>query len=81
MVLDPPRAGAKEVMAELLRLEPATIMYVSCDVATLARDVEMLVSQNYRLVSATPHDLMPQTAHIETVVVLARTAMVTPPAE
>lgn len=81
VVLDPPRAGAKEVMAELLRLEPAAIIYVSCDVATLARDVEMLVSQNYRLVSATPHDLMPQTAHIETVVVLARTAVVTAPAE
>lgn len=72
IVLDPPRVGAKETMPEIVRLSPRCIVYVSCDVATLARDLEVLISSGYRLTAVTPHDLMPQTAHIETVVVLVR---------
>jgi 23S rRNA (uracil1939-C5)-methyltransferase len=72
VVLDPPRIGAKELMPALIAMSPAVIVYVSCDPATLARDVSMLLAGGYRLTSTTPHDLMPQTAHIETVCVLRK---------
>lgn len=72
IVLDPPRVGAKETMPEIARLAPRSIVYVSCDVATLARDLDVLIAAGYRINAVTPHDLMPQTAHVETVVVLTR---------
>ncbi len=67
VLMDPPRAGGKDAMADLVRLGAARIVYVSCDPATLARDLAMLTG--YRLVSATPVDLMPHTDHVEVVVV------------
>ncbi len=70
IVLDPPRAGAAEAIAGILRLAPKTIVYVSCDPATLARDAERLVG--YRATDAWPLDLMPQTAHLEVVLKLLR---------
>jgi 23S rRNA (uracil1939-C5)-methyltransferase len=70
-VLDPPRIGAKDLMEPLARLEPSAIVYVSCDPATLARDLRKLVELGYRAERATPLDLMPQTAHVEVVVELA----------
>jgi len=69
VVLDPPRAGAAEAIDHLQRLAPRTIVYISCDAATLARDVERLTK--YRATDAWPFDAMPQTAHIETVLRLA----------
>lgn len=72
VVLDPPRAGARELMPALAALGAATVVYVSCDPATLARDVEALVARGYRPLWAQPVDAMPQTSHIETVLVLAR---------
>lgn len=72
VVLDPPRTGAKEVLAPLVRLEPARITYVSCDPATFARDAGMLVRAGYRLESVTPWDLFPQTHHVEVLAVFAR---------
>lgn len=71
-VLDPPRTGARDLMEPLARLEPQHIVYVSCDPATLARDLAILVELGYRAARATPLDLMPQTAHVEVVVELAR---------
>ena len=71
--LDPPRAGALSCLEEIVRLEPQRIVYVSCDVATLARDVRVLQSAGYVLVKAVPLDLFPQTAHVETVALLERT--------
>lgn len=71
VVLDPPRAGASTCIAELLRLQPARIVYVSCDAQTLARDVEQLKSA-YRVQAVVPLDLFPQTSHVETVVRLER---------
>lgn len=71
VVLDPPRAGAKECVAPLLKLCPARIIYVSCDPATLSRDLKML-SASYELRRATPLDMFPQTGHVETVAWLQR---------
>lgn len=71
VVLDPPRAGAAELMRMLPRLAAKRIIYVSCDPATLARDLAILCGgTGYRLVQATPLDMFPQTGHLETVALL-----------
>jgi 23S rRNA (uracil1939-C5)-methyltransferase len=68
VVLDPPRSGAgKGVMAEIARLAPRRIAYVSCDPATLARDARYLATANYELQQVQLVDLFPQTYHIESV--------------
>lgn len=67
-LVDPPRAGlAEEVVADLAALGPRRLVYVSCDAATFARDAERLGTQGYRLESAQPIDLFPNTFHVETV--------------
>ncbi|HEU4321927.1 MAG TPA: 23S rRNA (uracil(1939)-C(5))-methyltransferase RlmD [Roseiflexaceae bacterium] len=72
-VLDPPRRGCHpRAVEELLRLRPARIVYVSCQPATLSRDLKMLVEGGYTPLRARPVDLFPQTAHIESVITLAR---------
>jgi 23S rRNA (uracil1939-C5)-methyltransferase len=73
VILDPPRSGAKDAIAGIAALEPKTVVYVSCDVATLSRDVEALCELGYEAESAHPVDLMPQTSHVEVVLVLRRT--------
>jgi len=72
IVLDPPRTGAAEAVAGILAHAPRTVVYVSCDPATLARDAERLVAGGYRAERAWPIDLMPQTAHVEVVLRLVR---------
>lgn len=72
IVLDPPRTGALDAMTGILRHAPNTIVYVSCDPATLARDAGRLVEAGYRAERAWPIDLMPQTAHVEVVLRLVR---------
>ncbi|MGE0871782.1 MAG: class I SAM-dependent RNA methyltransferase [Kofleriaceae bacterium] len=74
VALDPPRTGAAEAIAGVVRLAPRTIVYVSCDVATLARDAAALVGSGYRASDAWPIDLMPQTSHVEVVLRLVRAA-------
>ena len=72
ILLDPPRTGAKEAVDGIMKLAPAHIIYVSCDPATLARDLKSLLSHGYIMQSITPLDMFPQTSHIESVVVLSR---------
>jgi 23S rRNA (uracil1939-C5)-methyltransferase len=67
VVLDPPRAGAADVVAKLAALAPARIVYVSCDPMTLARDLATLASVSYTARVAWPVDMMPQTWHVEVV--------------
>jgi 23S rRNA (uracil1939-C5)-methyltransferase len=72
VILNPPRAGvAAEVADALLAAPPERIVYVSCDPATLARDVRRLAT-GFRLEEVRCFDLFPQTAHVETVAVLER---------
>lgn len=72
VVLDPPRAGAREVLGSLVRMQPKRVTYVSCDPATFARDAAVLVRGGYRLDHVTPFDLFPQTFHTEVVGVFER---------
>ena len=73
VVADPPRAGFHpRALAALVALGPARIVYVSCNPATLARDVGDLARQGYRLEWVQPVDMFPQTPHIEAVARLTR---------
>jgi 23S rRNA (uracil1939-C5)-methyltransferase len=72
VLLDPPRAGAESaVIKGILDLHPPQISYVSCDPATLARDLRKLMSGGYQISAIKGFDLFPQTHHVETVVRLA----------
>ena len=73
VVVDPPRKGLNADAIEALhRFAPRRIVYVSCDPATLARDVALLKERGYTLRSATAADLFPRCAHVESVVCLSR---------
>jgi 23S rRNA (uracil1939-C5)-methyltransferase len=72
VLLDPPRAGAESaVIKGIIDLRPAAIAYVSCDPATLARDLKKLMAGGYAIDSMAAFDLFPQTHHVETVVRLS----------
>jgi 23S rRNA (uracil1939-C5)-methyltransferase len=74
-ILDPPRAGCEQAaLAELLRLGPERLVYVSCEPSTHARDLIALVRGGYRVRRAAIVDMFPQTYHIETVALLERGA-------
>lgn len=73
VVVDPPRKGLNGDTVEALhRMQPRKIVYVSCDPATLARDVALLKEKGYSLISARAADLFPRCAHVESIVCLAR---------
>ena len=73
MVVDPPRTGiSKDAIAHLVRLQPSRIVYISCDVATLARDTHVLHEAGYGLAELSGIDLFPNTAHVESIAVLTR---------
>ncbi len=72
-VLDPPRAGCEPAaLAEILRLGPERVVYISCEPSTHARDLIALVRGGYRLRRAAIVDMFPQTYHIESVALLQR---------
>jgi 23S rRNA (uracil1939-C5)-methyltransferase len=67
-IVDPPRTGmSRDAMREIIRAQPARLVYVSCDAATLARDTRMLLDADYSLDELTGIDLFPNTAHVEAV--------------
>ena len=71
LLLDPPRTGAESrVVAGINRLRPKKISYISCDPATLARDLKKIIAGGYAIETIKAFDLFPQTHHVETVVTL-----------
>ena len=73
IVVDPPRTGlGAEITSLLAQIGPPSLFYVSCDPATLARDLRELLANGYRAESVTLIDLFPQTFHLETLVRLRR---------
>lgn len=74
VVLDPPRAGSTPTFLKAIgQLAPKRVVYVSCNVVTQARDLEVLLAGGYRLERITPVDMFPHTKHVETVALLSRT--------
>jgi 23S rRNA (uracil1939-C5)-methyltransferase len=71
--LDPPRKGSDEVtLGAIAAAKPPQVWYLSCDPATLARDLKFLAANGYRLGIVQPFDMFPQTGHVETLVLLRR---------
>ena len=82
VLLDPPRVGAESrVIAGILGLKPRRISYVSCDPATMARDLKKLIAGGYQLASMSAFDMFPQTHHVEIVVHLIMDSVAGTPAE
>lgn len=73
IVVDPPRKGCEETLLEtMVQMQPERIVYVSCDSATLARDLKYLCEHGYQLKRGRPVDQFPMTVHVETVCLLSR---------
>lgn len=73
MVVDPPRKGCEESLLKLmLDMSPDRIVYVSCDSATLARDLKILCADKYEIKKVQPVDMFPHTPHVECVVLMSR---------
>lgn len=73
IVVDPPRKGCGEALLEtIVRMAPRKVVYVSCDSATLARDLKVLCEGGYRLEKVCPVDQFGQTVHVETIAKLVR---------
>ena len=73
IVVDPPRKGCDEtLLATMVQMQPKRIVYVSCDSATLARDLKYLCGEGYAVVRVQPVDMFPQGVHVETVVLLSQ---------
>lgn len=72
ILLDPPRQGCRDVLAHVIALQPARIIYISCDPATLCRDLGILLEKGYRLQRMKMVDMFPQTHHLESITLLER---------
>ena len=72
LLLDPPRAGCREVLPHIADLAASRVAYISCDPATLARDLVLLRDQGYAIERMQLFDMFPQTRHLETMTLLRR---------
>ncbi len=73
VVVDPPRKGCEPGLIETVAaMAPDRVVYVSCDPATLARDIHLFALKGFKTMEATPVDMFPRTAHVETVVLMSR---------
>ena len=73
VIVDPPRTGlTAQAMSGVVQLQGPRLVYVSCDIATLARDARVLLDSGYQVASMRAFDLFPNTAHVETVIAFAR---------
>ena len=73
IILDPPRKGCEQELLNLIaKCAPETVIYLSCDVMTLARDLENLTGHGYTIEEVVPYDMFPMTYHIETLVRLKK---------
>ena len=73
IVVDPPRKGlTPELIGTIVSMAPDRVVYVSCDPATLARDLKLFTEQDYSVEEITPVDMFPRTAHCESVVLMSR---------
>ncbi|MBT8378634.1 MAG: 23S rRNA (uracil(1939)-C(5))-methyltransferase RlmD [Ignavibacteria bacterium] len=73
IILDPPRSGMhKNTVTDVLKLSPQKIVYVSCNPATQARDLKLMVDEGYKLIKIRPVDMFPHTYHIENIGLLIR---------
>ena len=73
IIIDPPRKGcAPELLHTVVQMNPERMVYVSCDPATLARDMRILADLGYVPQELTPVDMFPRTAHVESVVLMSK---------
>ena len=73
IVVDPPRKGCDEtLLATIIEMQPDRVVYVSCDSATLARDLKYLCERGYELKKVCPVDMFPNTVSVETVAQLEK---------
>lgn len=73
VILDPPRGGcSSSLLVTISEMKPERIVYISCNPATLARDLGLLQQNGFQAIKAQPIDMFPQTSHIETVVILQK---------
>jgi len=74
VILDPPRKGCGRALIETVcnGFKPERAVYVSCDSATLARDIKVFEEMGYKLIKYAPFDLFPRTRHVECVALLKR---------
>ena len=72
IVVDPPRKGCDETLLDtIVEMQPEKVVYVSCDSATLARDLKYLCERGYQVKKVCPVDMFPITVHVETVCLLS----------
>ena len=73
IVVDPPRKGCDEALLDtIVKMQPERVVYVSCDSATLARDLKYLAARGYEVKTVQPVDQFCHTVHVETVVLMSR---------
>ena len=75
IVVDPPRKGCDEALLDtIVKMQPEKVVYVSCDPATLARDLKVLCGKGYELERVRTVDMFPMSVHVETVALLTKKA-------